>query len=192
MPEEKLYTTQEVAELVGVSNRTIRLWAAAGKVVAWKTPGGHRRYTEVEVRRLREQLAAAPATGRPGILVVEADPDLLMLYRLGIQSWNIPVDVLTAPDVYEGLLTTGLYKPAVIIFDVDTAQSDGFRMLDVVTASDRLRDSLVIVVSDMSREEIRSRTTRADSISVYSKPIPFGVIRERVIAHLGTTIRRQS
>ena len=187
MPEEKLYTTRELADLVGVSGRTIRLWAAAGVVAAWKTPGGHRRFPEVEVRRLQNQLAVASATGRSRILVVEDEPDSQMLYRLSIESWNLPVDVLTASDAYEGLLKTGLYTPAVIIFDVKMSQSDGFRMLEVVTAADPLRDSLVIVVSDMSREEIGSRATLAESVSVYSRPIPFGVIREQVIAHLANS-----
>ncbi|HLH25054.1 MAG TPA: helix-turn-helix domain-containing protein [Chloroflexota bacterium] len=43
---------RRAADLLGVSPATLRLWTAAGKVRAGVTPGGHRRYAEVEVRRL--------------------------------------------------------------------------------------------------------------------------------------------
>ncbi|MCJ7555426.1 MAG: response regulator [Gammaproteobacteria bacterium] len=184
MVEEKLYTTREVADLVGVSSRTVQLWASAGVVTAWKTPGGHRRFSEVEVQRLQDQLGGVPATGRHKILVVEDEPDLQMLYRLSIESWIIPVEVVTARDAYEGLLKIGVCKPLVIIFDVMMPQSDGFRMLEVITTSDQLRDSLVIVVSDMSADEIRSRAGIPESVRIYARPIPFGVIRQQVSAHL--------
>jgi len=184
VPEEKLYTTQEVANLVGVSSRTIQLWASAGVVTAWKTSGGHRRFSEAEVQRLQEQLGGVLATGRHKILVVEDEPDLQTLYRLSIESWNIPVEVVTAKDAYEGLLKIGLYKPLVIIFDLLMSESDGFRMLEVITASDLLRKSLVIVVSDISPEELGSRAPIPDSVSIYARPIPFGIIRQQVSAHL--------
>ena len=184
MVEEKLYTTKEVANLVGVSSRTIQLWASAGLVTAWKTPGGHRRFSEGEVQRLQEQTGGTPVAGRHKILVVESEPDAQMLYRLSIESWNIPVEVITAADAYEGLLKAGVCKPLVIIFDVMMPQSDGFRMLEVITSSDQLRDCLVVVVSDMSADEIKSRARISDSVSIYSRPIPFGIIREQVSAYL--------
>jgi excisionase family DNA binding protein len=182
--EEKLYTTRQVAELVGVSSRTVQLWASAGVVTAWKTPGGHRRYSAAEVQRLQDRLGGVQATARHKILVVEEGADVQMLYRLSIESWNIPVEVITATDAYEGLLKTGVCKPLVIIFDVMMPQSDGFRMLEVITTSDQLRDCLVVVVSDMSADEIRSRARIPESVRIYARPIPFGIIRQQVSAHL--------
>ena len=184
MPDEKLYTTQEVADLVGVSSRTIQLWAAADVIKAWKTPGGHRRFPEAEVNRLRRELGNDTSEGRQTILVVEDEPDLQMLYRLSIESWNLPVDVVTAVDGYEGLLQIGLQKPEVVILDLMMPKTDGFRVLEVLESSGELDKSLVMVVSALSREEIEERAPLPDSILLYPKPIPFGVIRERVTEHL--------
>lgn len=184
MADEKLYTTQEVADLVGVSSRTIQLWAAAGVINAWKTPGGHRRFPGAEVQRLQEELGSDTSGGRQTILVVEDEPDLQMLYRLSIESWNLPVDIVTAQDGYEGLLQIGLRKPEVVILDLMMPKTDGFRVLEVLESSGELDGSLVMVVSAMSPEEIRSRAEIPDSITVYPKPIPFGLIRERVTEHL--------
>lgn len=184
MPDEKLYTTQEVADLVGVSSRTIQLWAAADVIKAWKTPGGHRRFPEAEVNRLRRELGSDKSEGRETILVVEDEPDLQMLYRLSIESWNLGVEVLTAVDGYEGLLQIGLQKPKVVILDLMMPKTDGFRVLEVLDSSGELDKCLVMVVSALSREEIVERAALPESIVVYPKPIPFGVIRERVTEHL--------
>ena len=183
MADEKLYTTQEDADLVGVSSRTIQLWAASGVVKAWKTPGGHRRFPEAEVARLQRDLGSDTSSGRQTILVVEDEPDLQMLYRLSIESWNLPVDVVTAQDGYEGLLEIGLRKPEVIILDLMMPKTDGFRVLEVLESSRELANSLVMVVSAMSPEEIRSKAVIPESVTVYPKPIPFGLIRERVTEH---------
>lgn len=50
--EERLLTGREVADLFRVDAKTVARWAAAGKLEAIRTPGGHRRYREPEVLRL--------------------------------------------------------------------------------------------------------------------------------------------
>lgn len=61
MPRAKSLTTQEWLSLrdaskkVGVSPATLRLWADKGKVRVFRTPGGHRRFSEVDMRALTLQ-----------------------------------------------------------------------------------------------------------------------------------------
>lgn len=54
-PNEKLMTPQEVAQLFRVDPKTVTRWAKAGKLSAFRTPGGHRRYREIEVRSLLKE-----------------------------------------------------------------------------------------------------------------------------------------
>ena len=49
---EPLLTPGEVAALLGVDPATAARWAKAGKITAFRTLGGHRRYKESEVRAL--------------------------------------------------------------------------------------------------------------------------------------------
>lgn len=49
---EKMYTTGEVARLLGVDYVTVARWARDGKIKAVRTPGGHWRIPESEVKRL--------------------------------------------------------------------------------------------------------------------------------------------
>ena len=50
-----LMTPGEVAELFGVDPKTVTRWAAAGKLSALRTLGGHRRYRRDEVHEMLEQ-----------------------------------------------------------------------------------------------------------------------------------------
>lgn len=50
----KLLTPGEVAEMFRVDPKTVTRWAASGRIAAIRTPGGHRRYKESDVRALLE------------------------------------------------------------------------------------------------------------------------------------------
>jgi excisionase family DNA binding protein len=47
-----LLTPGEVANLFRVDPKTVTRWAAAGRISSIRTPGGHRRFPESEVRAL--------------------------------------------------------------------------------------------------------------------------------------------
>lgn len=54
--DDELLTATEVAELFGVTPRTVTRWANEGKLTALRTEGGHRRYRPSEVHELHDQI----------------------------------------------------------------------------------------------------------------------------------------
>jgi excisionase family DNA binding protein len=52
-PLEPLLRTNEAAQWLQVSQRTVLSWAAAGKLPSVLTPGGHRRFRSGDVERVR-------------------------------------------------------------------------------------------------------------------------------------------
>jgi excisionase family DNA binding protein len=50
--EDRLMTPGEVAALFRVDPKTVTRWAAAGRIAGIRTPGGHHRFRESEVRAL--------------------------------------------------------------------------------------------------------------------------------------------
>jgi excisionase family DNA binding protein len=55
LPEEMnepLLTPAEVATLFRVDPKTVTRWAKSGKLTSRRTPGGHRRYLEREIRAM--------------------------------------------------------------------------------------------------------------------------------------------
>jgi excisionase family DNA binding protein len=70
----RLLTPGEVAALFRVDPKTVTRWASAGRISSIRTPGGHRRFREAEIRALLEDSGAAapdapreiPAQQQPG------------------------------------------------------------------------------------------------------------------------------
>jgi excisionase family DNA binding protein len=59
---DRLLTPGEVATLFRVDPKTVTRWASAGRIGSIRTPGGHRRFRESEVRALlRGEGTAVPA-----------------------------------------------------------------------------------------------------------------------------------
>lgn len=55
-----LLTPAEVASMFRVDPKTVTRWAKAGKLSAIRTLGGHRRYSEAEVRGLLDGAVPQP------------------------------------------------------------------------------------------------------------------------------------
>lgn len=51
MTEESLISISEASQILGVSEAALRQWTGEGKIKAFITPGGHRRYSKVELKK---------------------------------------------------------------------------------------------------------------------------------------------
>ena len=61
---ERLLTPGEVALMFRVDPKTVTRWAASGRIGSIRTPGGHRRFHESEVKNLLGDLTVrvSPST----------------------------------------------------------------------------------------------------------------------------------
>jgi excisionase family DNA binding protein len=76
---ERLLTPGEVATLFRVDPKTVTRWAAAGRIGSIRTPGGHRRFRESEVRALlRGELVGDGEVGETPVQR-HAEPELRAL-----------------------------------------------------------------------------------------------------------------
>lgn len=87
-PNVKWLSLQEASQMLGVHPSTLRQWADSGKIPTVRTPGGHRRFAESDVRALLEpeplqpsgvQLLVQSALGRTRLEVSGG--------KLSEQSW---------------------------------------------------------------------------------------------------------
>ena len=62
---ERLLTPGEVAALFRVDPKTVTRWAASGRITSIRTPGGHRRFRESEVRALLRGDSEPAPQGHP-------------------------------------------------------------------------------------------------------------------------------
>jgi excisionase family DNA binding protein len=194
MEKSDLLSTREAAQLLGISLRTAQLWVESGVLRAWKTAGGHRRILRASIdavlaeRRIAVGDASPPAPlsderQRPfQMLVVEDEPDLLKLYRLTIASWDLPLQLVTASDGFEGLLRVGESHPDLLITDLNMPGIDGFRMISALASDPACANMELIAVTALGAGEIADRGGLPARVTVMTKPVPFDRLEQRVRA----------
>ncbi len=178
--DDAVMTTRQVAEALGVSLRTAQLWVENGVLSAWKTAGGHRRISRRSVENLlaeRSQALAEQTRGPLKMLVVEDEPNLLRLYEMNVEAWDLPVELITARNGYEGLVQIGEQHPALLVADLNMPGMDGFKMIESLRENPAYRDLEIIVVTALSEYDVRARGGLPKNIPVFTKPVPFKELR---------------
>lgn len=177
-------STREAAQLLGVSLRTVQLWVESGVLKAWKTAGGHRRVVRATVDALlgqRDQvLQQATVASKFRILVVEDESDLRRLYEMTLASWDLPIEVVTASDGFEGLVQIGASRPDMVISDLNMPGMDGFRMIRNLMANSEYRGLNMAVVTALSEADIADRGGLPEGVAVFPKPVPFSKLEALV------------
>jgi len=186
--EQDVCSTRAAAERLGVSLRTVQLWAEAGLIRAWKTPGGHRRILlasidELVLRRGGE-IARRSHGGHYQVLVVEDEPDFRRLFELHLRSWDLPIEIQSVPSGFDALVRIGAARPDVLITDLRMPGIDGFEMLRALKASGAISELEIIVVTALSDHTIRERGGLPEGVTVLHKPLRFAQLRR----HLGERV----
>jgi excisionase family DNA binding protein len=185
-------TTREAAEMLGVSLRTVQLWAESGLIEAWKTEGGHRRISRASVQRLLQggnyplPKLAAPEQRfeRLKVLVVEDDSVLLKLYKTVIASWNLPIDLITAGNGVEGLIRVGRDTPDLMITDLSMPGMDGFELIRSLATSSFREGMEIVAVTGLDAAEVVARGGLPEGVRQFPKPVPFAELRAIVAGML--------
>jgi excisionase family DNA binding protein len=151
-------TLGQAARFLGVAQSTIRKWSDQGRVPAFYTPGGHRRYRRADLETFLERSGpgGAAKTG-PLILLVDDDERVRELVRVNLEFEGYTVREAGSAD--EGLAAIEAAKPDLILLDVMMPQVDGWEMLRRVQELHGLGAIPVVMFSGKveSEEEARER-----------------------------------
>lgn len=180
-PTKAFCTTREAAKLLGVSLRTVQLWAEAGVLEGWKTGGGHRRIARTSVERMFVDRAALPAAETDTalrILVVDDDAAVLRVYERQLGRWPIKSTFITAHNGFDALVKIGLTLPDLLVADLHMPEMDGFSMLWHLRSMRELAAIAIVIVTGLAPEEIEARGGVPAGIPILPKPIPFERLRD--------------
>lgn len=177
-------TTREAAGMLGVSVRTVQLWAERGLLDVWKTGGGHRR---IGVDSLRRFMAGGAGSRRPApaaepfkIVVADDDTALLKLYQVRIRGWGTGIEVHTGHDGFEALLLVGQQQPNMLITETVLPGLDALAMIRALAAHPRHAGLQIIAVTGRSEADVAARGGLPVHISFHTKPVPFGKLEREV------------
>jgi excisionase family DNA binding protein len=123
-------TLGQAAKYLGVAQSTMRKWSDLGRVSAFYTPGGHRRYRRSDLDRFLDRsgpaTSVAPTAG-PLVLIVDDDERVREYVRVNLEAEGY--EVREAGSAEEGLSALGERSPDLILLDVMMPQVDGWETL---------------------------------------------------------------
>jgi len=121
-------TLGQAAKYLGVAQSTIRKWSDQGRVPAFYTPGGHRRYRRADLDNFLNRSGPGGAIQQgPLVLIVDDDPRVREYVRVNLEMEGY--GVREAGSAEEGLAVLEEVSPDLILLDVMMPEVDGWEML---------------------------------------------------------------
>jgi excisionase family DNA binding protein len=124
-PSADWLTLGQAARYLGVAQSTIRKWSDGGRLPAFYTPGGHRRFRRGDL----DQFLGSSRGGstKALVLIVDDDPGLREYMRANLEMDGY--HVREAGSAEEGLQVLEEEPPDLILLDVMMPHVDGWEML---------------------------------------------------------------
>ena len=160
-------TLGEAAKYLGVAQSTIRKWSDSGRLPAFYTPGGHRRFRRGD---LDSFLGSSRSAGRarPLVLVVDDDAGLREFLRANLEVEGYLVREAGSAD--EGLEALDEEPPDLILLDVMMPNVDGWEMLRRVRERHGVESIPVIMFSGKVDEDSAGAAEERGAQAFIGKP----------------------
>jgi excisionase family DNA binding protein len=178
MREKTVFTTFEAAKICHVSPLSIINWVNAGRLPAFRTPGGHRRIRREDlVRFMRENQIPLPeelvdGSGRPKVLVVDDEPTIRELVADYLANRPVrPYEVEVAADGFEaGRLVTS-FRPDAVLLDLRIPGLDGFQVCRSIKDDKNTAGTVVLAMTGYYTPETEARVLECGALKCLAKPL---------------------
>ena len=160
-------TLGQAAKYLGVAQSTLRKWTDGGRVPAFKTPGGHRRYRRRDLDSFLEHSGQTVEPSGPLVLIVDDDASVRAFVRANLELEGY--SVREAADATQGLNLLEERLPDLILLDVMMPQMDGWEMLRRVQERHGVGAIPVIMFSGKVDERQLAEATKRGASGVLGK-----------------------
>ena len=178
MHGKPVFTTFEAAKLCHVSPLSIINWVNAGRLAAFRTPGGHRRIRREDlVMFMRENGLPLPdelkqGSGRRKVLIVDDEASICELIAEHLSSRpEDPFEASTASDGFEAGRLVATFRPEVVILDLRMPGLDGFQVCKTIKADPETAATMVIAMTGYHTPETEARILECGAIRCFAKPV---------------------
>jgi excisionase family DNA binding protein len=162
-------TLGQAAKYLGVAQSTIRKWSDQGRVPAFYTPGGHRRYKRADLDAFLERSGPSGTTsGGPVVLIVDDDERLREYVRVNLEMEGY--SVREAGNADEGLRVLEESTPDLVLLDVMMPEVDGWEMLRRVQERHGVGSIPVIMFSGQVDEQAAGDAASRGAQGFIGKP----------------------
>ncbi|MDR7334369.1 excisionase family DNA-binding protein [Roseateles asaccharophilus] len=194
------FSTIEVAKLLGLAVRSVQMMVDRGELVAWKTPGGHRRISKESVQAwaarregtaeaVKPEEAPAPRSGaRPSaprgrVLLIEDSVHYQKLIAMVLAQKFPELELHIAPDGIVGLAMYGQLQPQVLLVDILLPGIDGAALIGTLRSDPHFSGSQLIVITSLDETQREPYAFALEGVAVVHKP--------RLVAELPALLAEQ-
>lgn len=173
----RLYTTHEVARLLGVTPITVIRWIESGKFKCFTTVGGHRRIEHGELTRFA-QAFNLPWQGDEElknrkeyvVLAVDDEDDILILMKDMIES--LPgIKFLAVSNGFTAGAKLVEERPDLVLLDFMMPELDGFEFCRFMRQDPRFKDIPIVAVTGLKAQADLEKIRNAGVNEILNKPL---------------------
>jgi excisionase family DNA binding protein len=125
--EQEWLTLGQAARYLGVAQSTIRKWSDQGRIPAFYTPGGHRRFRRVHLDSFVGGAGPTPSGPGPLVLVVDDDERLRTMLRVSLELGGYSVREAESGEA--ALAAIADEVPELVLLDLVMPGIDGWQLL---------------------------------------------------------------
>lgn len=175
--------------MLGVAVSSISKWIDEDKLIAGRTPGGHRRIEKDDfVRFLHQQNFRIPPelqSYTASILIVSDEKSFVKRLAEDVGRRYPQSEVSVAFDGYSAGELVGLIKPTVIILDLQMQGTDGYEVCRRIKANPQIRQAAIIALTAESSPKLVSKITSLGACACFSKPLDVDALGVEIDKALG-------
>jgi excisionase family DNA binding protein len=198
MAEKEVFTTFEAAKLCHVSPLSIINWVNAGRLAAFRTPGGHRRIRRDDLFGfMRDNGLPLPTefaeSTRRRVLVVDDDASvrhaLVARFLSGASAYSVEV----AASGFEAGRLLASFRPDILVLDLRVPGLDGFQVCRAIKADPKTARVRLVAMTGAHTPEIEARILDCGAERCFSKPVDPATVVDCVngLFERGVTARRR-
>lgn len=192
-----VFTTFEVAELLGVAISSVIAWINEGKLTAHRTPGGHRRIQKeslmdflriyhMPIPEALEAGSASPLPAVPKIVIVDDDPIAIRQLSLYTKASVRKVELFVARDGFEAGQLILSEQPDLVILDIFLPGLDGFEVCKRIRSNPLTRHARILAVTARPKKDILKKIMESGADVAMAKPIAKELFVETVRELVGS------
>jgi excisionase family DNA binding protein len=179
---DQLFTTHDISRLLQVDPSTVSKWIDKGILMAFRTPGGHRRVRSSDLRTflIAHQMPVPDELGSNVVrlLIVDDEKPVLDGLKRAFKPYGAHVDVTITTSGVEALLLVSEQKPHGMLVDLNMPDLDGFEVCRRIRIRKPLEAVRLITMTARHSQEMVEQSLKAGAVACLPKPIDVGQVME--------------
>jgi excisionase family DNA binding protein len=172
---DHLYTTHDISRLLQVDPSTVSKWIDRGILLAFRTPGGHRRVRSSDLRTflIAHQMPVPEELGSQVVrlLVIDDEKAVLDAMKRSFKPLSNQVEIVSTTSGVEALLLVSEQKPHGMLIDLNMPDIDGFEVCRRIRARKQLESVRLITMTARHNQEMVEASLRAGAVACLPKPV---------------------